>query len=254
MVGVGRVEIAEVGVEIRQAEVAAERGIWKGYQVRVQDRHGVLIHPIQVARPQKIAYRVKTVGLENRRAVRKLRTDHQRRGRRTHIAKIEVLENGSGARVHFQVLLDGSIRRQKQPALFQSRHRLVVVRGSLLHAKFLGEKEKSLVFPGVENARDVERTADRPSEILPPIERRLVAKRARYGLPGRKRSRINNIEKIARVERFVADKVVEVSVKLVASGLRGYLHRAGRRPPVLRAVVRGQYLHFLNRIQAGIDH
>src|SRR3981189_2801496 len=196
-----------------------------------------------------------TVIIEISGAVRKsLAAKSLRATRRAYIRKIEVLENCSCVDIHFQVLLDGSIRRQKQTALFQPRDCLVVVSGSFFQAKFLREKEKGLVFFGVENTRDEERTSDRSSEILPTIEGSLASNSFCNGLPGRKRNRAYKIEVVARVERFVADEVVQVSVQLIGSGLRGHLHSPGRCPSVLGAVVRRQHLHFLDRIQAGINH
>ena len=44
MIGIGRVEVTKIGVEIRQAEVAAKGSVGQRYQVRIQDRQRVLIH------------------------------------------------------------------------------------------------------------------------------------------------------------------------------------------------------------------
>src|SRR4029077_16220359 len=87
----------------------------------------------------------------------------------THITEIEILVNRSSGSVGFQILLD-PLWRQDQTSLFQSRHRLVVVRGSFLQAEFLGEEKKSLVFFRVVNTRNREWAADRTPEILPAVE------------------------------------------------------------------------------------
>src|ERR1700675_2117428 len=171
-----------------------------------------------------------------------------------YIRKIEVLENCSCVNVHLQVLSDGSIRRQKQPALLQPRHRLVVVGGSFFQANFLREKEKGLVLFCVENAGNEEWPPDRSSEILPAIERSLASNCLCNSLPRGKRNRANKIEVIARVKRFVTDEVVKVSVELSGSGFGRYLHGARRCAPILGTVVRSQHFYFLDRIQTGINH
>ncbi len=62
------------------------------------------------------------------------------------------------------------------------------------------------------------------------------------------------IEIIARVEEFIADKIVKVSMQSAGPGFRGHLHGTGCCPPILSSVIRSQHFHFLDRIQAGIHH
>ena len=156
---------------------------------------------------------------------------------RTHVTEIEVLVNCSRDR-SLQVPLD-PLWRQNQTPLFQPWHRLVVFRGSFFQAEFLGVEEKGLVFLGIEDVRNTERTADRTPEILPPVEWGLASNRLPHGLPGSGRGRTYKIEIISRVECFVADKVVKVPVPLCSPRLGGYLHRTRCRPSELSAVVRG---------------
>src|SRR5208337_2736172 len=92
-------------------------------------------------------------------------------------------------------------------------------------------------------------------EILTPVERSRASNGwPKRGLPGSLRFGIDDVEEIPRVKGLVPDEVVEVSMPCRSSRFGGDLHRARGRAPVLSAVVRGQHLHFLNRIQAGINH
>src|SRR5450755_1023608 len=161
-------------------------------------------------------YRVQAVRREQSRTVRKLCSDNGGASpdQRAHVAKVEVLVIRSGVWVHLQVR-PYPLRSHRQTALFQPRHRLVVLRRRFLQAEFLGEEEEGLVFFAVKNTGNIKRAADRPTEILPPIEWSLVPNgRPRGRLPQDRRLRIDNIEEIARVKRFVAHKVVKVSVPL----------------------------------------
>src|SRR5208282_4896321 len=116
-----------------------------------------------------IGKRIEAVSLEDGRAVRELRAGKRPRTttKGANVTKIEGLIDDSGS-AGLQVLLH-PLRGQNQTSFFQSRHRLVVLHRSFLQPELLGEEEKGLVFLGVENAWDVQRTADRTPEILPPI-------------------------------------------------------------------------------------
>src|SRR5271163_1179311 len=182
MVGIGRIEVGKTGIEIWQAEVAAIRSIGEWYKVRVQDRHCALVyatneHPrsswyFQVRCRSKKSARRRSQGW----AVGVLRTQKRCSARSAHVTEVEVLVNCASNRANLQVFLD-SLCRQDQAALLQSRNRLVVLCGRLLQADFLGEEEKCLVFLRIENAGNVEWTADRTPKILPAIERSAIAKR-----------------------------------------------------------------------------
>src|SRR5208282_1189813 len=173
----------------------------------------------------------------DRRTVRVLRTKERARVQGADVAKVEVLVNltvGAG----LQVLLECSRRRQPEPTLFQAGHSLVVRGGGFLEVKFFGVKKIGFVFLGV-NVRDDERATDRAAEILTTIERSLVPKCLTGGLTGGRRDGVDNVEVVARVERFVANKVVEVTVPVGSSRLGGYLDRTGCGAAVLSAVVGG---------------
>src|SRR5580704_4964856 len=186
-------------------------------------------------------------------AVRELQTDKGGCVQRAHVSEIEVLVNGSGSSIDLQVLLN-PLRGQDQASLFESRHRLVVVGGSFLQTEFLGEEEKCFVFLGVVKTGNGERPADRSPKILAAIERGLAPNFLPDRLSWYGWGRAYKIEVVTRVKRFVTDEFVEVAVQPGGPGLGGYLHRPGGRPPELSTVIGGQHLHFLNRIQAGVDH
>src|ERR1035438_2828226 len=96
----------------------------------------------------------------------------------------------------------------------------------ILFTPLLRPEEKRMVLP------------DRTAQVVPKVV--LLVRRRRWKL----------IKIIARVEHVIAQKFVGSAMKLVRSGLRFHLNRAGRIASVLRTVVRRQHFHFLNRFQA----
>ena len=83
-----------------------------------------------------------------------------------------------------------------------------------------------------------DRTADAVAEVVLLV--------AGFWRPG-------NIEVVVRVERFVAGKLPKRSVKFISPGLGFDLDGSGSVLAVLRPVIRGQYLHLFDGLDAGID-
>ena len=85
--------------------------------------------------------------------------------------------------------------------------------------------------------RNGKRSADRSAKVIASIQRRAI----RY------------VEVALRVEVFVAHKFIHTSVIFIAAGLGGDQRYAIARAGILRAIVRGEHLHFLNRVDARRD-
>ena len=117
------------------------------------------------------------------------------------------------------------------------RNRLVEILGRAFETRFFGEEKERFIFLGIVMPRDEKGPAEGSSEIVPAIQRSL------RGL----------VEKVARVEELVAVEFVEVAVILLPAGFGGDENRPGGAASILRAVIRGQHLYFLNGVQTGID-
>src|SRR5262249_27733689 len=98
------------------------------------------------------------------------------------------------------------------------------------------------------------RPPDGAAEILPAVEWRFASDLVTLSLARKRWGKACKIEEISRIECFVADEIVNISVQLFCTRFRGYLYRTGSGAPELRAVIRCEYLDFLNRVEAGIDH
>lgn len=117
------------------------------------------------------------------------------------------------------------------------RNGLVKFLRRAFEAGLLGEEEKGLVLIGVVMIRNEKRPADCSAKIVSSIKRGLRCL----------------VKIIAGVEDFISNEFIPVAVKLSPARFCGHQHSAGSAPSILRAIIGGQHLHFLDRVQAWID-
>ena len=202
-----------------------EHGLRRGVDREIAVRAGkvavVVSHDVErIGRPVMSGTVGELRGIEQR-------GDLTTRNHRAHIAEIR-----ANIRIAVRV---GPQRR----ALDQRRYCLieVVVGGVFFEAELLGEKKESPVFVGIDFWN-----RDWPAQREPEI---ILAKLGRS-------KRL--VEIIPGVQIFVAQKIIGAAVQRTAARLRVHQNGARSAASVLRAIVRGQNLQFVDRVQAGINH
>src|SRR5208337_423355 len=113
----------------------------------------------------------------------------------------------------------------------------VEVLGCFLRPDFFRIEEERLILAAIVMSGDENRSAEREAEVVPSV----------------KRSLISLVEKITRIEYFIAHKLVAITVELACPGLGGYQNRSAGAASVNCAVIGRQHLQLLDGVKAGED-